>query len=89
MTLETESPKEIFIWRAGRPLHSFFLVHTNLTEFYAPAYPHGFMALSVLVTHCHGSCGKKKYGIYHEYFLFDFNHLKQCQTLMNFRQICH
>ena len=55
-----------------------------LLIFHAPAYPHGFMALSVLVTHCHGSCGKKKYGIYHEHFLFDFNNLKQCQTLMNF-----
>ena len=60
-----------------------------LLIFHAPAYPHGFMALSVLVTHCHGSCGKREYVIYHKNSFFDFNHLKLRQTFMDFRQICH
>ena len=47
----------------------------------------GLWLSSVLVTHCHGSCGKREHAIYHIFFFF--NHLKLCQTLMDFRQICH
>ena len=49
----------------------------------------GLWLSSVLVTHCHGSCGKREHAIYHENYFFGFNHLKLCQTLMDFCQICH
>ena len=49
----------------------------------------GLWLSSVLVTHCHGSCGKREHAIYHENYFFDFNHLKLCQTLVHFCQICH
>ena len=34
--------------------------------FHDPAYLHGFVALCVLVTHCHGSYGKREDVIYQE-----------------------